>query len=60
MFSAISDMPRPQGGQLMRYMLDKEGRRKQSTPRADTLQNRVVTSRPGRSGRSRVISVPSP
>lgn len=59
MFSAISDMPRPQRGQIMRYMLDKS-RRTQSTPRADTLQNRVVTSRPGRSGRSRVISVPAP
>jgi hypothetical protein len=60
MFSAISDMPRPQRGQIMRYMLDKEGRRKPSTPRVDTLQNRVVTSRPSRSGRSRVISVPAP
>lgn len=60
MFSAISDMPRPQRGQIMRYMLDKEGRRMRKTPRVDTLQNRVVTSRPSRSGRSRVISVPAP
>jgi uncharacterized membrane protein YeaQ/YmgE (transglycosylase-associated protein family) len=60
MFSAISDMPRPQRGQIMRYMLDKDGRRKRNTPRMDTLQNRVVTSRPSRSDRSRVISVPAP
>src|SRR5688572_13926472 len=62
MFSAISDMPRPQRGQLMRYMLDKEGRRKRREARVttDTLQNRVVTSRPAKRGRSRVISVPAP
>lgn len=59
MFSAIADMPRPQRGQLMRYMLDP-GRQPWSTGRRDTLQNRVVTSRPVRSGRSRVISVPAP
>jgi hypothetical protein len=60
MFSAIADMPRPQRGQIMRYMLDKEVRRAPKKPRVDTLQNRVVTSRPSRSGRSRVISVPAP
>ena len=60
MFSAISDMPRPQRGQIMRYMLDKEVRRQRTAPRVDTLQSRVVTSRPSRSGRSRVISVPAP
>ena len=58
MFSAIADMPRPQRGQLMRYMLDK-GRRAWTTTPTDSLQNRVITSRP-RSGRSRVISVPAP
>jgi hypothetical protein len=59
MFSAIADMPRPQRGQLMRYMLDP-GRQPWSTTRKDTLQDRVLSSRPVRSGRSRVISVPAP
>jgi hypothetical protein len=59
MFSAIADMPRPQQGQLMRYMLDR-GREPWSTTRRDTLQDRVLTPRPVRSGRSRVISVPAP
>lgn len=59
MFSAIADMPRPQRGQLMRYMLDP-GRQPWSTARRDTLQDRVLSSRPVRSGRSRVISAPAP
>src|SRR5688500_4411696 len=54
----LADMPRPQRGQIMRYMLDRSLRTRRA-PRADTFQNRVVTPRPARRGQSRVISVPA-